>query len=191
MSLGWRYLGSIWKKDVIEKLQHDLELGPSDSIYATALVETVYNVRQSDWHLLNDGRPFTFAPIYGAQGSSALASASGYDSSRERVFQPSLNHEQPQFVNPAETLHNDVPAPGGDLMATYEYDILPGSFSDEDSSSIEASWQRNPGQTWSPAADRYFDYTVNQEFSNATTGRYMWMTSAMSSDDLNANDMLA
>lgn len=34
----------------------------------------------------------------------------------------------------------------GDLIATYDYDILSESFSDEDSSSIEASWQRDPGQ---------------------------------------------
>ena len=172
MPLGWRSLGSIWKKDVVEKLQHDLELGPSDPMHATALVETVYSAHQSNWHLLNDDRPFTFAPIHGAQGPSALAPASGHDSSRERVFQPSSNHEQPQFVNPAETLHKDVPAPGGDPMATYDYDILPGSFSDEDSSSIEAPPQRNPGQTWSSAADRCFGYTVNQELSNATTGRH-------------------
>ena len=45
MPLGWRYSGSIWKKDVVEKSQHDLELGPSDPIHATALVETVYNAR--------------------------------------------------------------------------------------------------------------------------------------------------
>ena len=81
MPLGWRYLGSMWKKDVVEKLQHDLELGPSDPIHAIALVETVYNARQSGWHLLNDGRPFTFTPIHGAQGPSALAPASGHDSS--------------------------------------------------------------------------------------------------------------
>ena len=60
-------------------MQHNLELGPSDLIHATALVEIVYNVRQSGWHLLNDDRPFTFAPIHGAQGPSALALTSGYN----------------------------------------------------------------------------------------------------------------
>ena len=105
--LDWRSSKVIWKKDAVKQVQHDLELGPSDPAHAVALVRAVYNARLSDWHLSNSDRLSTSTPNYEAQGTSALSPISGHASTTNRVFQPSSYHEPPQFVNPAELIHDD------------------------------------------------------------------------------------
>ena len=53
---GWKFSEIVWKKDVVKQLQHDLELGPSSPMHPTALVNIMYNARQSDWPLLDNDR---------------------------------------------------------------------------------------------------------------------------------------
>ena len=190
MPLGWRSSGIIWKKDVVKDLQRDLELGPSDPMHATDLAKRVYNARQSDWHSLKDDRSFTFAPTHEAREPAALAPTSDNDSMMKRIIQPSSDYEKAQFVNPAETIRNGV-AMGGNSMATYDYGTLPVTFPDEDSSSIKGPSLLNPGQTWLPGANSYIGYNVNQEHSNATTGRDPWPTPAVLRDDPNGHDTWA
>ncbi len=183
MPLDLRSSGRVLQQDVIEKLQHDLELGPSDSMPATALVKKVYNALQ-----FSHDRPFTSAP---GRGLDALAPTSNHGSITKQAFQHGSNHEQPQFINPAHTLHNGVSALGSNLMTNYGYETPPSSFSDEDNSSTKTPWQLDPGQKLWSAADPYFGYSVNQEYSNTTPERSVWSTPAIFDDDPNANDMLA
>ena len=138
--LDWRSPNVIWKKDAVKQVQHDLEFGPSDSAHAMALVDAVRNARRSDWHLLNNDRPFTLAPEYETQGTSFLSQTSGHASTTNPMFQPSSYHEPPQFVNPAELIHNGFPALGGDPMATNHDGARPFSFSSEGSHSMEDAW---------------------------------------------------
>ena len=156
MPLDWRFSEITWKKDAIKDVQHALELGPSGPVHAKDLVQAVYNARQSDRHVLNDD--FAFAGNYEALETSALAPTSYHTSTSNRMFQPSSNHQQSQFINPAETVHNDAPAPGGDLMARNDYGCLPFSFSDDDRRPVLDPWQLIPGQTRSSAADPYIGY---------------------------------
>ena len=170
----WRSSEITWKKDAVQKLQDDLELVPADPVHAKALGEAVYSARQSDRHLLNHDRPFAFAPNYQALEQSALEPTSEQDSTPSRLFQPSSNHEQPQIVDPAETLHNGFSALGGDPMATNDYDTRQFSFPGESSRSMDDTWQLDAGQAWPSASDPYNGYSVNQEQSNAATGVPMW-----------------
>ena len=52
----WKFSEIVFRKDVVNQLQHDLELGPSSPTHAIDLVNAVYNARQSDWHLLKNDR---------------------------------------------------------------------------------------------------------------------------------------
>ena len=187
MPLGWRSPKSIWKKDVVKTLQHDLELGPCDPEHARALAETVYNARQPDWHMVNNYRSWTFAPINGALAPSALAPTGYHDSKTRGEFQHSLDFEQSHCINPAETLRNGISTLDRDLMATYDDNSLPGPFFDEDSASVKGPWPPSSGQTWSPTAHPYIGHNVNQEHSNATAGRHTWPASAVFSDDPDAS----
>ena len=186
--LDWSLSSNIWKKDVVKDLQDHLELGPSDPMHAAALVERVYNARQSDLQVLNDDRSFTFASIHEAREPAALAPTSDNDPMTRRVFQPNPIHGQSQFVEPAETIRNGI-AMGGNLLATYGYGTLPVTFPDEDSSSIEGPSLLNPGETWLSAASPSIDYNVNHEHSDATLGRDSSPTPAVLRDYLNGNDM--
>ena len=190
MPLGWRSSTSIWIKDVVKTLQHDLELGPVNPTHATALAERVYNARQPDWQMVNNYRSLTFAPINGALALSALAPTGHHDSKTRGELQPSLDYEQSHFINSAETLRNGVSKSDGDLMVTYDDSSLPVSFSDEDSASVKDPWPLNSGQTWSSAAHPCIGYSVNQEHSNATAGRNTWSTPAVFSDDPNASMLM-
>ena len=58
MPLDWRSSETMWRKDIVKNLQHDLEFGPSDPMHATALAETVYNARQPAGQLLKDDKSF-------------------------------------------------------------------------------------------------------------------------------------
>lgn len=163
---GWESSELTWKKDAVKHLQNGLELGPSDAMHAAALVKAVCDARQLGWHLFNDD--FASARTYESLGTNTLAPTSDLASLTDCMPQPSSNHEQSQFVNPAETVHNGVLAPGGDLITTNDYNGPPFSFSDEDSS-LMGPWLLNHGQAWSSAADSYIGYSVDQEQSNATT----------------------
>ena len=139
--LDWRSSNVIWKKDAVKHVQDDLEFGPSDAAHAVALVRAVYNARLSDWQLPNNDRLFTSAPNHEAQGTSALSPTSGHASTTNRLFQPNSYHEPPQFVSPAELIHNGFPALGGDSVATNHYGNRSFSFSGEGSHSMEDPWQ--------------------------------------------------
>ena len=184
--LDLRSSGCTWQQDIVKDLQHDLEVGPSDSMPATALVKKVYNAIQS-----SHNRSFTSSPIHSAQEPYALAPTSDNDSTMEQVLQPSSNHEQSQFINPAHTLRNGVPALGGDLMTNYGYQSLPTSFSDEDTSSNKTDRQLDLIQELCSAADPYFGYSADQEDSNTTPGSFVWSSPAGLDDDPNADDMSA
>ena len=187
--MDWRSSGMIWKKDAVKQVQHDLELGPSDPVHAVALVRAVDNARLYDWQLLNDDSQSTSAPNYEARGTSALSPTSGYASTANRVFQPSSYHEPPQFVNPAEFIHNGFPALGGDPIVANHYDNRSFSFSGEGSHSMEDSWQPSPDQASSSTADPYNGYSANQEQSDASTGMRTWPTPAVCDEDTPDDDM--
>lgn len=159
--LGWKSSKIIWEKHLVKDLQHDLEVGPSDTKHAEALANAAYEARKSSGHLLNRDKPLAFAPIQGAPGPSAIVTRSGYDSAMEREFEPTSNHALSQSVaNPAETLHYGVPAFDGNQMATSDYVAFPASSEDGGSSSIQAPWLFGSGQTWTPAEEQYNDFDV-------------------------------
>ena len=138
--LDWRSSKVVWKKDALKQLQHDLELGPSDSMPAMALVRAVHNARLSDWQSPNNDRLFTSAPNYEAQETSALSPTGAHASTTNRIFQPSSYHEPSQFVNPAELIHNGFPALGGDRIATNHVGNWSSSFLDEGGHSMDDPW---------------------------------------------------
>ena len=187
--LNWRSSKIIWEKDAVKQVQHDLELGPSDRVHAVALVRAVDNARLSDWQLLNDDSQSTSAPNYEARGTSALSPTSGHASTANRVFQPSSYHEPPQFVDPAEFIHNGFPALVGDPMVTNHYGNRSFSFPGEGSHSTEDPWQPSTDQASSSTADPYKGYSANQEQSDASTGMHTWPTPAVCDEDTPDDDM--
>ena len=189
--LDWRSSDIIWNKDAVKQVQDDLELGPSDPVHAVALVKAIYDARQSDWQLLNDDSQSTSAPNYEARGTSALSPTSGHASTANRVFQPSSYHEPPQFVNPAEFIHDDFPALGGDPMVTNHYGNRSFSFPSEGSHSIEGPWQLSPDQASLSTADPYNGCSANQEQSDASTGMHTWSTPAVCDEETPDDDMWA
>ncbi|KAF6219497.1 hypothetical protein HO133_003965 [Letharia lupina] len=189
--LGWESSKIIWERHVVKGLQHDLEIGPSDPKHAAALAKAAYNARQSNWHLLNDYKPLGFAPIDGAIGSSAIVPTSGYSSITEGAYEPSSEHDQFQFVAPADTLHHGVSALGGVPTATYDYGTFQASSSDDGSSLMQDPWLSDPFQKSSSAADQYTGLNVHQEQSSITSGMHIWPTPAVSSDDPGTDDMFA
>ena len=170
--LDWSFSDITWNKDAVKDLQRSLELGPSDPMHAKALVEAVYSARKPDSRLLSHDGSFAFLPNHEALGPRVLGPISDHASITHQMPQPSSNHGHAQFVNPADTIHSGVPAINWDLMATYDYESVPGSFSDDDGSSIKGPWLPNSGQERSLAADQYISYSVNQEQSNAATGMH-------------------
>lgn len=169
MPLDWRFSDITWNKDAVKDLQRALELGPSDPMHAKALVEAVYSARKPDSRLLSHDRSSAFLPNHEISGTRVLGPISDHASITYQVPQLGSNHEHAQFVEPADTILSGVPAMDWDLMATYDYGTLRGSFSDEASSSIKGPWLPSSGQEWSLAADQYISYSVNQEQSNAAT----------------------
>lgn len=149
---GWESSELTWKKDVVKNLQNDLELGPRDAMHAVALVKAVCDARQSGWHLFNDD--FASVRSYKTLETNTPAPPSDPTSLTYCISQRSSNHDHSEFVNPAETVHNGVLAPGGDLIATNDYNSPPFSFPEEDCS-LMGPWLSNSGQEWSLAADQY------------------------------------
>ena len=189
-SLGWASLEVVWKKHAVKGLQHNLEIGPSDSNHAVALAKAAYEACQPSGHSLNGDEPITFAPIGGALGTSVVVPTSDYDSMTERESKSNPNHDQPHFVaNPAETLHTGIPASDGVPMTTYEHVNFLVS-SDGGSRSIQAPWPLVPGEPWTSAADQYIDSNGYQEHSNANAGNYSWPTPPMFGDEPDTDDVL-
>lgn len=187
--LGWGSSEFTWNTDAVKILQHNLELGPSDPEHAVVLARAVCKARQSDGHSLNDDGSCDFALKHQAWGTSALAPINDHASITSGTFQPSLNYEQSQLVNPAESLPYSDPALGGGLTATNDYGTLPYPFSHEDSSSIQGHGQLDPGQAWSAAANPYIDYDLNQEQGNAFPGMHTLPSPAMFNDHSNGNNI--
>ena len=78
--LDWRSSNGVWKKDAVKKVQHNLELGPSNLAHAKALVIAVYSARLYAWQLPMNDRHFSPAPNYEAQGTNAFSPTSGHSS---------------------------------------------------------------------------------------------------------------
>ena len=188
MPLEWKLLDTPWKKDAVKQLQHDLELGPSDPSHAQALVQAVYNARQSDWHPIIDGRPLTLAANHIPSGPSALASISDHALVTNRMFQPSSDHQQSHFPIPAENLRGGFPAQFEDLINTDDYSL---PLLNDASSSINVPWPLTAHQTRSSTAGPNMSHSFNQEESNATTGLPTWSTPAAMSDDPDDTNMWA
>ncbi len=188
MPLDWKFKDISWKKDAVKRLQHDLELGPSDPRHAQALVQAVYDARQSDWRPIIDGRSLTLAANYTSSGPSALAAISDHPLLTNRVFQPSLNHEQSPFPILAENLPGGFPAQVEDLITTDDYSV---PYLNDASSSINVPWALDAHQARSSTAGANMSYSFNQEESNATTGIPSWSTPAVFSDDPDDTNMWA
>ena len=192
-SLGCEPPGIIWEKQLVQDLQRDLEVGPSDTKHAVALAKAAYGALRSSGHLLNGDKPLAFAPNLGAREPSAIVPTSDYDPVTERAFNPNPNHEQSEYVaNPAETLQYAVSALGGAPTTAHSHGTYPASSWTDDSTSINAPWLVDPGQTWMPAADQYVDSDDYgyQEHSDATLGRYIWPTPPGFSDEADTDDMI-
>lgn len=190
-STAWGSSEIIWKKHLVKRLQHDLEVGPSDTKHAAALAKTAYEARQPSWHLLDDEMPLAFAPTHGALELSAIVPRSDYGSIMERAFAPKLNHDQRFVANPAESLDYGLPGLGENLMVPHDYNTFSPCSSNDGSSSAEAPWLLDPGQTWSSGADQHTNSNGYQEHSNATSGRHIWPTSLVLSDEPDADHVLA
>ena len=191
-SLGCASPDILWKKHAMKDLQHDLEVGPSDTEDAAALAKAAYEARQSSWNSLNGDEPLALAPLYGAPGPSTLVSTSDYGLISERNLQHSSNHDRSQFVaNPAETLHYGVSALSGIPMATDDHNPFPASSSDDCNSSIKDPWLMDPDQVWSSAANQYSGSIGYQGDSNATTSEHIWPTPAAFNDKPEAGGTLA
>ena len=193
-SLGCEPPGVIWEKHLVEDLQRDLEVGPSDTKHAVALAKAAYRALQSRGRLLNSDKPLAFTPNHGARESSAIVPTSDYDPITERAFNPNPNHEPSQYVaNPAETLHYQVPALAGVSKMAHSHGTFPASSSNDDSTPINAPWLVDHGQTWTSAADQCVDSEEYgyQEHSDATPERCIWPTPPGFSDEADTDNMIA
>ena len=191
-SLGWEPPTLTWNKHAIKDLQHDLEVGPSDTKHAVALAKAAYEACQSTSDLANVDNSLAFGPFFGALGSTDLMSTSNYDPIVERALRSNLNHDQSQFVaNPAETLHYGAASLDGVPTATSDYDTFPASSSNNGNSSIKHPWLVDSDQAWSSAADQNNGSNRYQEYSNATTTWHVSSGSAVLSDEQVADDSLA
>ncbi|CAD6588548.1 MAG: hypothetical protein ASARMPRED_003594 [Alectoria sarmentosa] len=184
---GWESSEVMWEKPVVKDLQHDLEVGPSDTQHAAALAKEAYEARQSD-----GGLPLPYVPIHGALRPSTIVPTSDYDSIMERAFEPNSNHAPSRFVaNPAETLQYEVPGLSEPAIATYDDDRTFSSyFLDDGSGSIYAPWLSNSGETRTSAADQYIDSSGYQEHFKPTTASGVRPTRPLFSDEPDTDDML-
>lgn len=190
-SMSWEPSSTMWKKHSVKGLQHDLEVGPSDTKHAAALAKEAHEARQSNRHLLDGEKPRSFARIHGALETSVSVPRSDYDSIPERAFEPNSSQDLSRFVaNPTNTPHYGAAAWDGVPMATYNCSTFPASFSDDGSSSVQAPWLSDPGQTWTFGADQFIDSDWYQEHGNATTGGDVWPTRPSFSDEPDTDNML-
>ena len=170
-SLDWRHLGISWEKHLIKNIQHDLEMGPSDSKHAEILAKAAYQASQFRGHSIIDEHPLAFAPVHGLQRPSAVVPSSGYHSIMERDPTPNSNHASSQYIaNPAEALHHDIFA-------------LDGTFSASSPAGGSNLTER------SSAADQHTNFNGHQEHISATTENHSWLTPLEFSDELDIDDM--
>ena len=187
---GWESSEFIWKKDVVEDLQHDLEVGPTDTEHAVALAKAAYEARQPSRDLLHGNKPLVTAPTYRSSGPNAIVPTSNYDLITGRTFERNSNHHQSRFVaNPAQTLHYGVPGLDGIPMANYDSGTFPASSSDDGGSTTQAPWPSSPGHTWSSVVGQYIDSNEYQEHGKASTGSHIWPTFPVFSGKLDTDDM--
>lgn len=191
-SLDWEPPTLTWNKHAVQDLQHNLEVGPSDTKHAAALAKAAYEACQSASDMCNVDKSLAFPPFFGAPGPSDLTSTSDYHPSMERALDSNSNHYQPQFVaNPAGDLHHGVSPLNGVPMATSDYDTFPASSSNDGNSSIKHPWLLDSDQVWSSTANQHTGSNGYQEYSNATTMDHIWPGPAVLSDEQVADDSLA
>ena len=189
--LGWEPPTLTWNKYAVKDLQHNLEVGPSDTKHAAALAKAAYEACQSGSNLRNVDKSLAFAPLFGAPEPSDLMSTSNHDPITERALQSNSNHDQSQFVaNPAETLHYGGRPLGGVPMASSDYGTFPTSSSGG-STSIKDPWHLGSSQAWSSAVDQNTGSNMYQQYSDATTMGHISPGSAVLSDEQVADHSLA
>ena len=161
-SLDPLHSGIIWEKHLIKDVQHDLEMGPSDSKPAEVLAKAAYDAGE---------KPSAFAPVHGLQRSSAVAPTGDNQSIMERNSMPDANHAPSQCVlNSTETHQYDFFALDNIPETSSNYPSFLASSSDGGSNAIELSRLSTPGQTWTSAAEQYTGFNGYQGHSNAATG---------------------
>ena len=189
--LGWEPPTLTWNKHAVKVLQHDLEIGPSDTNHAAALAKAAYEACQSGSNMRNVDKSPAFAPLFGAPEPSDLMSTSNHDPITERALQSNSNHDQSQFVaNPAETLHYGGRPLGGVPMASSDYGTFPTSSSGG-STSIKDPWHLGSSQAWSSAVDQNTGSNMYQQYSDATTMGHIPPGSAVLSDEQVADHSVA
>ena len=157
-SLDLLHSGICWEKHLIKDIQHDLEMGPSDSKPAEVLAKAAYDIGE---------KPSASAPIHGVQRSSAVAPSGDNQSIMERNSMPDANHTPSQcVVNPAETLQYDVFALDNILETSSNHATFLAS-SPAGGSNLNGH---------SSAADQHTNFNGYQEHVNASTGNQSWLT---------------
>ena len=182
-SLDLIHPGIIWEKHLIKDIQHDLEMGPSDSKPAELLAKVAYDIGE---------KPSGSAPVYGLQRSSAVAPSGDNQSLMERNTMPYADETPFQcVVNPAETFQYDDFALDNILETSSNYATFLASSSDGGSNAIERSRLPSPGQTWTSAPDQYTGFNGYQGHSNAATGSHCGPTPPEFSDEIEIDDVWA
>ena len=173
--------GIVWEKHLIKDIQHDLEMGPSDSKPAEVLARVAYDIGE---------KPSASAPVHGLQRSSAVAPKGNSQSFMEQTSMPDANHALSQrVVNPAEPLQYDVFALDNILETSSNYATFLASSSDGGSNAIERSRLPGTGQTWTSAADQSTGFNGYQGHSNAATGSRSGPTPPVFSDEPDLDGM--
>ena len=171
-SLDLHHSGISWEKHLIKDIQHDLEIGPSDSKPAELLAKAAYDIGET---------PSAFAPVDGLQTFSAVAPSGDNQPIVERNSMPDADDAPSKWVvNPAQTLQYDVFALDNILETSSNYATFLASSSGGGSNAVERS---SLGQTWTSRADQYTGFHGYQGHSNAATASRSGPTPRVFSDE--------
>ena len=158
--------GISWEKHLIKDIQHDLEMGPSDSKPAEVLAKAAYDIGE---------KPSASVPSGDSQSIMG------------RNSMPDANHAPSQWVvNSAETLQYDAFALENILETSSSYATFMASSSDGGSNAIERS---GLDQTWTSAADQNTGFNGYQWYSNAATGSCSGPTTPVFRDEPDLDKM--
>ena len=172
-SLDLLHPGISWEKHLIKDIQHDLEMGPSDSKPAEVLAKAAYQASQFRGQSIINEQPFAFATVNGLQRPRAVVSSSCYHSITEQDPLPNSNHALSQYLaNPTEALYHDDFA-------------LDGTFSA--SSPAGGNDLTEP----SSVADQHTNFNGHQEHISATTDNQSYLTPLELGDGMDIDDLWA
>ena len=180
-SLDLLHPGISWEKHLIKDIQHDLEIGPSDSKPAEFLAKAAYDIGE---------KPSAFAPVDGLQTFSAVAPSGDKQPIVERNLMPDADHAPSQWVvNTAQTIQNNVFALENILETSSDHATFLASSSGGGSNAVERSRLPSPGQTWSSSVDQCIGFNGYHGHSNAATGSHSEPTPRVFGDEPDLDEM--